>query len=143
MTISEKAAYLKGLTAGLGVDPSSRDGKLWTALNDLLGDIAHEIEDLQATTMDHADALDDMADELNYVEEMVCDLDEPDEDDDDYDDAYDDEDDEPEYDGIVYDATCPVCGEEISFDEDALNESSITCPGCGEKLEFDLGEEKE
>ncbi len=26
MTIVEKAAYLKGLTEGLGVDPESRDG---------------------------------------------------------------------------------------------------------------------
>ena len=36
MTIVEKAAYLKGLTEGLGVEPESRDGKLWSALNDLL-----------------------------------------------------------------------------------------------------------
>ena len=50
MTIVEKAAYLKGLTDGLGLEPDSRDGKLWNALNDLLSDMAHEIEDLQATT---------------------------------------------------------------------------------------------
>ena len=30
MTIVEKAAYLKGLTEGLGVEPESRGGKLWS-----------------------------------------------------------------------------------------------------------------
>ena len=39
MTIVEKAAYLKGLTEGLGVDPQSKEGKLWAALNELLADI--------------------------------------------------------------------------------------------------------
>ena len=156
MTVVEKAAYLKGLTDGLGVDPESRDGKLWAALNDLLSDMAHEIEDLQATDMDHAEVLDDMAEELGYLEELVCDLDTPedvceacsgecgdcegccgDEED------MPDEDDELEYDGVIYDVTCPACGEEISFDEDTLETGSIKCPGCGETLEFDLGEEDE
>ena len=36
MTVVEKAAYLKGLTEGLGIDPESKEGKLWGALNDLL-----------------------------------------------------------------------------------------------------------
>ena len=54
----------------------------------------------------------------------------------------DGEDEEPEYDGVVYDATCPVCGEEISFDEETLETGSIQCPNCGELLEFDLGEEE-
>ena len=53
----------------------------------------------------------------------------------------DEEDEELEYDGVIYDATCPVCGEEISFDEETLEKGSILCPNCGETLEFDLGEE--
>ena len=40
---------------------------------------------------------------------------------------------------MIYDATCPVCGEEISFDEETLESGSIRCPKCGELLEFDLG----
>ena len=92
MTVVEKAAYLKGLTEGLGIAPDSKEGKLWNALNELLSDMAHEIEDLHACYDEH-------------------------------------------------DATCPVCGEEISFDEDTLAEGSIECPNCGEKLEFDLGDD--
>lgn len=160
MTVVEKAAYLKGLVEGLGIEPDSRDGKLWGALGELLTDMAHEIEDLQATDMDHAEALDEMAEELSYLEDLVCDLDEPedfededcdgdcdscglcDEDLDDEEDVEDDED-EPEYDGVIYDVTCPVCGEEISFDEETLDKGSIECPSCGETLEFDLSDEED
>ena len=157
MTVVEKAAYLKGLTEGLGIAPDSKEGKLWNALNELLSDMAHEIEDLHACYDEHDEALDEVCDELNYLEELTCDLDFP-EDGDDYDDededvsccgcgrCYSDDEDEdddgePEYDGVIYDATCPVCGEEISFDEDTLAEGSIECPNCGEKLEFDLGDD--
>lgn len=159
MTVVEKAAYLKGLVEGLGIEPDSRDGKLWGALGELLTDMAHEIEALQATDMDHAEALDEMAEELSYLEDLVCDLDEPedfeDEDcdgdcdscglcDEDLDDEEDEEDeDEPEYDGVIYDVTCPVCGEEISFDEETLDKGSIECPSCGETLEFDLSDEED
>ena len=157
MTVVEKAAYLKGLTEGLGIAPDSKEGKLWNALNELLSDMAHEIEDLHACYDEHDEALDEVCDELNYLEELTCDLDFP-EDDDDYDDededvsccgcgrCYSDDEDEdddgePEYDGVIYDATCPVCGEEISFDEETLDKGYILCPECGEKLEFDIGGE--
>ena len=155
MTVVEKAAYLKGLVEGLGIEPDSREGKLWGALGELLADMAHEIEDLQATDMDHAEALDEMAEELSYLEDLVCDLDEPEDfDDEDCDgdcdscglcdeDDEDEDDEEPEYDGVIYDVTCPVCGEEISFDEETLDKGSIECPSCGETLEFDLSEEDE
>ena len=156
MTVVEKAAYLKGLVEGLGIEPDSREGKLWGALGELLSDMAHEIEDLQATDMDHAEALDEMAEELSYLEDLVCDLDEPEDFDDedcdgdcdscglcDEDLDEDEEDEEPEYDGVIYDVTCPVCGEEISFDEETLDKGSIECPSCGETLEFDLDSEDE
>jgi len=176
MTIVEKAAYLKGLVEGLGVDSESRDGKLWGALTGLLSDMAHEIEDLQASNMDFADALDEIGEELSYLEELTCDLDMPedyedcdgncvgcsgcddfeddededdedededdeDEDEDDEDDDEDDDDDEDEdddeFEGLIYEVVCPVCGDEIVFDEDILDKGSIKCPSCGELLEFD------
>ena len=160
MTVVEKAAYLKGLTEGLGIDAGSKEGKLWAALNDLLADMAHEIEDLHDSDLGHAEALDALAEELSEMEEMVFDLDDPEdfedyEEEDDYGcpagcggcprqaDAEEENEDDPEpsYDGVIYDATCPVCGEEISFDEETLEEGSIRCPNCGELLEFDLGDD--
>ena len=165
MTIVEKAAYLKGLVEGLGVDPESKDGKLWNALTDVLSEMAHEIEDLQASDLDFAEAIDEISEDLTYLEELTCDLDMPEDPDfSDFggcggcsgscascggccggaeEDEDEDEDEEIEYDGIIYDVTCPSCGEEISFDEEVLNAGSITCPKCGEELEFDLDEEDE
>ena len=172
MTIVEKAAYLRGLVEGLGVDPASRDGKLWAALNDLLSDMAHEIEDLQSGALDFADTLDEFGEELSYLEDLTCGLDRPEDladetctgdcencefdcfsdEEEDEDEAlpFSDEEDEEEgedeeggYDGVLYDVKCPVCGEEITFDEDTLELGSIDCPKCGETLEFDLsGEDK-
>lgn len=156
MTISEKTAYLKGLADGLGLDPASKEGKLWNALNDLLGDIAHELEDLRETDRGQAQAIDGVADELSYLEELCGGFD-SEEDEDEGRAPYcggccqrggdmpaeDDEDEELQYDGVIYDATCPVCGEEISFDEETLEKGSILCPKCGEKLEFDLGGEED
>ena len=169
MTIVEKAAYLKGLTEGLGVEPDSRDGKLWGALNDLLADMAHEIEDLQSSHLDLADAMDEMCEDLTMLEEMVDAYDVPDDSWDDEDEFFDDEDEDPdkiydldfskdeelddvdedeeedeelEVDGVLYDATCPSCGEESTFDEETLEKGSIRCPNCGEELEFDLGEDE-
>ena len=167
MTIVEKAAYLKGLTAGLGVEPDSREGKLWGALTDLLSDMAHEIEDLQSGSLDFADTLDEVCEDLSYLEEMVDAYDLPDRAWDDEEDFFDDEDEDPdkiydlhfsdpeedkgdepeeedeeaEIEGVLYDATCPSCGEEITFDEETLEKGSIRCPNCGEELEFDLGDE--
>lgn len=157
MTVVEKAAYLKGLTEGLGIDPETKEGKLWGALCDLVSDMAHEIEDLQDTSIDFADAIDEIGDELSYLEEITCDLDMPEDEDDecdgncctccgcdDFDEDYDfsgdddDSDEDMDYDGIIYDVVCPKCGEEITFDEETLEAGSIECPKCGENLEFDL-----
>ena len=152
MTVVEKAAYLKGLAEGLGVDPETKEGKLWGALCDLVSDMAHEIEDLQDANMDYADAIDEIGDELSYLEDLTCDFDKPKDLDDDFcdgncagcsgcdditDEFYNDDED-MEYDGVIYDVTCPKCGEEITFDEETLDAGSIVCPKCGENLEFDL-----
>ena len=152
MTVVEKAAYLKGLTEGLGVDPETKEGKLWNTLCDLVSDMAHEIEDLQDANMDYADAIDEIGDELSYLEDLTCDLDKPEdlEEDfcdgncagcsgcDDITDEFYDDDEDMDYDGVIYDVTCPKCGEEITFDEETLDAGSIVCPKCGENLEFDL-----
>ena len=137
MNLVERAAYLKGLAEGLGMDAQSKEGRLWAALNELLADMAHAIEELRENDQRLDDSLDELSGELMYLEEMCCDLEQLDDEDE------DDEEDDAEYDGVVYDAVCPVCGEEISFDEETLEKGSIQCPKCGELLEFDLGPDGE
>ena len=142
MTIVEKAAYLKGLTEGLGITPETKEGKLWAALQDLLTDIAHEIEDMQSSQLDMADALDELTDELTLLQDSrskpdMLPLDDEDEDDE------DEDEDDASYDSVLYDVTCPVCGEEVTIDEGMLAQGSIDCPHCGETLEFELGGDDE
>ena len=168
MTIVEKAAYLKGLTEGLGLEPESRDGKLWAALNELMGDIAHKLEEHESALDAQEDTLDDVYEQLIYLEEITTpaeewsDYDDEEEDDEADEDLYkpslrlyeaDDEeeaeeeeengDEELDYDGVLYDVTCPGCGETITVDEETLDQGSIRCPNCGETLEFDLGGDEE
>ena len=138
MNISEKAAYIKGLADGMKLDEGSNEGKLLKNIIDLLGDLAHEIEDLNENALDLAEEIDELSDDLAVVEDALeecedcgCCCDEDD------DEEYEDEDDEP----VFYEITCPSCGETISVDEEVLNYDSIDCPKCGEKLEFEFDDD--
>ncbi len=144
MTVVEKAAYLKGLVEGLGVEPESRDGKLWGALTELLSQMAHEIEDLQESDNDYADALDEIAEELSYLEEITCDLDRP-EDFEDLDDEDDYDDEEGcggecesccgcDDDAAEYELHCPNCGGPIIVNEEVFEVGETVCHGCGASI---------
>ena len=47
MEITEKVAYLKGLAEGMELDTDKKEGKLLSAIIDVLEDIALELEDIQ------------------------------------------------------------------------------------------------
>ena len=151
MTISEKAAYLKGLMDGLKLDTEKPEGQLISAIVDLLGDVTRRITDIEETTIAISDELDEIEEDLDAIEDYILDEDEDyddDEDDfDDYDDDFDDEDYEEGFDfgdedSIIYEVKCP-CGNIVDFDEETLEKGSITCDACGELLEFSLDEDEE
>lgn len=48
MTITERAAYIKGLAEGLGIDESTKEGKVIKALIDAFDDMALTVSDLEA-----------------------------------------------------------------------------------------------
>ena len=121
MEISEKVAYLKGLAEGLALDTESKEGKLIAAIIDVLDDMSEKFVDLEDELCDVEDGLDAVSDDLCEVEEALYEL---------------EDDDDEEY----FETTCPVCEEEIVFDEDTLESGEIRCPNCGEKLEFDLSD---
>lgn len=126
MDITEKVAYLKGLVDGLGVDDSTKEGKVIRVIVDLLDDIALAVSDLE-------DSADLMGEQLDLLDEDVGEL---------YEDYFgdddDDDDDDEDFDGELYEITCPSCGDTMCIDEDILDEGEIDCPNCGEPLEFDL-----
>ncbi len=148
MTISEKAAYLKGLMDGLKLDTETAEGKMISEMVALLGDMAKKVTDIEDTTIAISDELDEIEEDLDAIEDFIMDEDEYDEYDDDYD--FDDEDDDFDDEGFdygdedttIYEVEC-ACGEIIDFDEETLEEGSIVCPSCGETLEFSLDDEDE
>ena len=153
MTISEKSAYLKGLMDGLSLNTETNEGKMISAIVDLLGDMAKRIADIEETTIAISDELDEIEEDLDAIEDFIMD------DEDDFDD-FDDEDyeedeldwDEDEEfeegfdfgdeDSIIYEVQC-ACGEVINFDEETLEAGSMTCPKCGETLEFSFEDDEE
>ncbi len=144
MTISEKAAYLKGLMDGLELDTEKAEGKMISAIVELLGDVTKRMTDIEETTIAISDELDEIEEDLDAIEDYILDEEDDDYDDfDDYDDEYDEDDFEDEgfdfgdEDSIIYEVKC-ACGEVIDFDEETLEEGSMTCPNCGELLEFSL-----
>ncbi len=151
MTISEKAAYLKGLMDGLELDTQKAEGKMIASIVELLGDVTKRLTDIEETTIAISDELDEIEEDLDAIEDYI--LDEEDEYDDDYEDDFDDEDyDDDDYDdegfdfgdedSIIYEVKC-ACGEIINFDEETLEEGSMTCPNCGELLEFSLEDDED
>ena len=148
MTINEKAAYLKGLMDGLKLDTEASEGKMISAIVELLGDMAKKVTDIEDTTIAISDELDEIEEDLDAIEDFI--MDEEDEwDEEDEDDSWDgwDEDDEEGFDfgdedSTIYEVEC-ACGEIINFDEETLEEGSIICPNCGETLEFTFEDEEE
>lgn len=147
MTLSEKAAYLKGLMDGLDLNKDTAEGKMIAGIVDLLGEMTTSISDLEENAIAVSDELDEIEEDLDAIEEFLMDDDDDEddyEDEDDFDfDEDDDYDDEEDEDEVIYDVTCPTCGEVLHLDEDTILQESIHCPKCNELLEFDFDEDDE
>lgn len=126
MEITEKVAYIKGLIDGMGIDDSTKEGKVIRAIVDVLDDVALSVSDLE-------DSVDLLGEQLDAIDEDVDEI---------YEDYFGEDDDDDleddDFDGELYEVECPSCGEVICIDEDMLDEGEINCPACGEPLEFDL-----
>ena len=149
MTLSEKAAYLKGLMDGLKLDTEKAEGKMIAAMVELLGDVTKRIADIEETTIAISDELDEIEEDLDAIEDYILDEEDEDYEDEDEDEDWDgwNEDDEEGFDfgdedSTIYEVTC-ACGEVLNFDEETLEAGSMTCPNCGELLEFSMDDEDE
>ncbi len=141
MNLTERAAYLKGLADGVALDASTKEGKLISALIDLVSDMADEIAEMDEridTAFAYCEELDE---DLGDVEEILlddecdcddCDCDCDDCDCDDCDCCCEDED--------FFEVECPACGEEICFDS-TVDPEELRCPACGAKFECLVSED--
>ncbi len=111
MTLSEKAAYLKGLMDGLKLDTEKNEGKMIAAIVDMLEDVSYAISDIEDNAQAVSDELDESEASPDVMEEIVFDDGEDQEDDDDFD--FGDE--------ALYEVKCPTCGEVITIDPRLFN----------------------
>ena len=139
MTLTEKAAYIKGLAEGLNLDKDSAEGKLIGALIDIVSDIAAAQSETDEDLEYLNDYIEEIDEDLGAVEEELygegdcdcdCDCDDCDCDCDDCDCDCDCGCDDS------FEITCPACGETIVFDGE-IDPEDLSCPACGEKLVCD------
>lgn len=121
MNLTERAAYLKGLAEGLGLEPDKKETRIINEMLELLSELASDVEDIGEDLTDLYEAVDEIDEDLAAVEnDLYMDL----EDDD--------------FDEDIYEITCPNCQETVCLGEEMIFEEEITCPSCGEKLEIEI-----
>ena len=67
MDLNAKAAYIRGLMTGMDFDADSKNGKVIAAMMDLL-------EEMAAQVVEHDNALDQVYDELETLDQDVADI---------------------------------------------------------------------
>ena len=153
MELNKKAAYLQGLVDGLGIDDTTKEGKIIKAMSALLGEMAEVIESVDEDLSRAYDQINDLSDEL---EDLEADLYEEEDEDGESEDAEDedtDDDDDAKDDDIAsepfYEVACPNCGETVYVTlegdgeddaEDGPVQYEVTCPECGTTSVFEEDE---
>ena len=130
MDLNAKAAYIRGLMTGMEFDPASKNGKVIAAMMDLL-------EEMAATVTEHDNALDQVYDELETLDQDLDDL---------VMDLYGEDEEDGEEDEDLYEVTCPNCGAVATVDEETLMDpdQELVCPNCGADFDIELeGTEEE
>lgn len=96
MTISEKAAYIKGLMDGLNLDENKPETKILKQMADVLEDLATSNNALIEENIKLKDYIEEIDSDLGDLEEYVYGVDMDEDDDDLYEYGYETEDDEEE-----------------------------------------------
>lgn len=132
MTITEKIANLKGYIEGKELDQSKPETKVLEKIVDILEDMALEIEEMEESVDTLNDYTEELDEDLGDVEDYLFG------DDDDCDCCDDDDCDccDCADEGFL-EIECPKCKETICIDEDYEGDTVI-CPSCNE--EINIGE---
>ena len=151
MELKEKAAYLKGLVEGLGIDESTKEGKVIKAMSELLCEMAQAVDSIDEDVTQAYDQINDLSEELEDLEADLYEDDDADEEEDaesaDDTEDEDDEDDEDDNADVAsepyYEVACPACGETVYVSEDDLDAGEAICPSCKVAFEVALADDEE
>jgi len=141
--LRERVSYLKGLCEGMKLDANTNEGKLLTAIIDVIDDIALAVEDLEEIQDEHAEIIENIDQDLAEVESVIYDDEYYDDDEEDDDEDDDDDDDDRNYrrhhfkhrhfDFINSINHCSCDSHEDDEDEEDEDESNcyqVECPYC-------------
>ena len=154
MELKEKAAYLKGLVEGLGIDESTKEGKVIKAMSELLCEMAQTVDSIDEDITQAYDQINDLSEELEDLEADLYEDDDADEEEDaesadDTEDENDEDDEDDEDDNAdvasepYYEVACPACGETVYVSEDDLDAGEAICPSCKVAFEVALADDEE
>ena len=136
--LTDRISYLKGLAAGLKINPDKDANKLMLEMLGVMGEMAEEMQLMAEAHNDLNEYVESIDDDLSELEEALfseeemhdedCDCDEC-SDDDEYDEDEDDEEAIDDDELIAY--ACPHCGFEIEFRASDVDfEEDFLCPEC-------------
>ena len=139
--MKEKAAYLKGLIDGLGIDETTKEGKVIKAMSALLSEMAEAVDGIDEDVTRAYDQINDLSEEL---EDLEADLYEDDDEDDEPEEDDADEDDNADVAGEpYYEVACPACGKTVYVSEDDLDAGEAICPSCKVAFEVALADDED
>lgn len=134
MSLTEKVAYIKGVISGMKFDTETNEGKIIELIVDFLDDIANDVTDVYENVETLNSYIEEIDEDLGYLEDVVYDELEDDlcdgmsddcdccTDDCDCDDCCDEEFD-------FFKVICPSCNEEVYLDN-SIDPSRVFCPSC-------------
>ena len=114
--LAEKYNYVQGLCDGLDLDKNSKEGKLFSAMMELLSEIVLSVEDLEESTEEINEIIDEIDEDLAELEEIIF-----------------EEDCECEEDDMI---ECPECNASLEILDDWITDDGIkfNCPACGKDI---------
>lgn len=114
--LKEKISYLQGLAEGMRIEDGSKDGRVLTGIIDVLEDMAEQLEEIE-------DAHTDLEEYVESIDEDLYELEG---------DVFGDDDDEDE---DYIEVECPNCKETVCFEAEIMEDEDlieVTCPNCDE-----------
>ena len=144
--MKEKAAYLKGLIDGLGIDESTKEGKVIKAMSELLSEMAETVDSIDEDVTHAYDQINDLSEELEDLEADLYEDEDAEDEEDDSDDETEADDDDDNADVAsepYYEVACPACGETVYVSEDDLDAGEAICPSCKVAFEVALADDEE
>lgn len=125
MSLTEKAAYLRGLYDGMEMNEvDSKEAKLLGALIDVVQELAAHVTENEASLSALADEVDDLSEILDDSFDNE-------------DEELDTEDDDDEF-QTTFEVECPNCQCMLTVGEEELSTGVIECPTCGQKFQIEL-----